>query len=146
MTIDYQPTDLSELTGRFDLLVGHVRSFLETDSFPSVKAHLIKYINKSSSLESEVISLRSEISNLKAMVNSEYKKNRKTSLSNATRFDGIQKWQADILVDGESSVVDASMVFELLESKYAALNEYKWLLKSNRDSATKFYGFLSGDE
>jgi hypothetical protein len=142
----FQMSDLAELKHRFDELIGKIKSFFDSTEYPSVKAHMIKYVNLTSTLESEAISLRSEVSITKAIAESDYKRSKKVAYSNATAFDTIQRWQSDILIDGESTVIDTKRVCDCLESMYSTLDEYKWLIKHNRELAANYYKYLSGDE
>lgn len=142
----FQVSDLKELKDRYDELMSKVKAFIETTDYPSIKAHMIQYVNSCSVLESELITLKSEVSLTKVMANVDYKVNLKSAYNNSIRFDQIQKWQSDIVVHGESSVVDSKKVFDLLESMYTIMDEYKWLLKSSRELAANYYKFLSGEE
>lgn len=142
----FQSSDLVELKYRFDELISRIKVFFDTTEYPSVKAQVIKYVNLTSKLESEAISLRSEVSITKAVAESDYKKSKKTAYTNATQFDAIQRWQSDILIDGESMVIDTKRICDCLESMYSTLDEYKWLIKHNRELAANYYKFLSGDE
>lgn len=142
----FQIIDLTELKSRYDELILRIRSFLDTNKYPSVKSHMIQYVTNCSKIESDIISLKSEIALTRNLSEVDYKRNLKSSYSSANRFDPIQKWQSDIVVHGESSVVDAKKVTDCLESMYTALDEYKWLMKSNRELAAQYYKFLSGDE
>ena len=137
--------DLSELDTRFNVIQERIKSFFNTRSFPSVKAQMIKYMNDLSILECDVVSLWSEISITKSCVDADYKKNLRQAYNNASQFDEIPKWRADIVVYGESSVVDAKKIVEILESKCATLDQYKWTFKNHRESANQYYQFLSGE-
>ena len=142
----FQVSDLKELKHRYDELMSRVKAFIETTDYPSIKARMIQYVNNCSILESELITLKSEVSLTKVMANVDYKVNLKSAYNASIGFDQIQKWQSDIVVHGESSVVDSKKVFDLLESMYTIMDEYKWLLKSSRELAANYYKFLSGDE
>jgi len=137
--------DLSELTNKFNVIQERIKSFIGTRSFPSVKAQMIRYMNDLSILECDVVSLWSEISITKVYVDADYKKNVKQAYNNASQFDEIPKWRADITVYCESSVVDAKKIVEILESNCTALDKYNWLFKSHRESANHYYQFLSGE-
>lgn len=142
----FQNPEYVELQNRYEGLVRQVKSFLQTTSFPSVKAHMLMYVSDCTSLEVEVISLKSEILMTMAFVMADYKLNLKTAYSNNSRFEGLQRWQSDIVVYGESSVVDSKKVYDMMESMANSLEEYKWLLKSNRELSIQAFKFRSGDE
>lgn len=142
----FHTLDLTEVKHRYDELLLKVQSFLQSNKYPSVKSHMIQYVTNCSNLESDLISLKSEIAITRNIADVDYKSNLKSAYSSANRFDPIQKWQSDIVVHGEASVIDSKKVVDCLESMYTALDEYKWLLKSSRELAAQYYRFLSGDE
>lgn len=142
----FENPEYVELQNRYEALIRKVKTFLQTTSFPSVKAHILMYIGDCTSLEAEVIDLKSEILMTMAYVMADYKLHLKSAYSNNSRFDGLQRWQSDIVVYGESSVVDLKKVYDLMESMANSLEEYKWLLKSNRELSIQAFKFRSGDE
>ena len=143
MTENSYILDITGIMSRYDSLVQSLRLFLESENFPSVEAHLVRYINECSKFESQIISLKSEIMITKSSYKHIYQVNLREAYDRTSRFDPVQKWQSDILVYGEGSVIDAKKAVDILESLEKTLDEYKWLVKSQRESAKECYKFLS---
>jgi hypothetical protein len=138
--------DLVDIKERFEGLKVSILKFVNEFRLPSVEGELIDFIQRCDKIEASIISMKTELGLNHALVAKDYSNEFREvyKRESDSRMSSFPKWEVDIIVEKESTLVDLSLSLQELKVMIGAMDDFKWLLKSRRDTATQSYEFLSG--
>jgi hypothetical protein len=139
-------SDLNSLKERFEGLKEAIMVFIDQYRLPSVQTELISFLQRCDKFEAKIIAMKTEMGMTHAEVNrdhsNEYLEVYRREVEN--RLNSVSKWEIEIIVDKDSALADLQMSLGELKAMIGAMDDFKWLLKARRDSASQHFEFLSG--
>jgi hypothetical protein len=138
--------DLRETKTQFDDLKTSILKFVNEFRLPSVEGELIDFVQRCDKIEASIISMKTELGLNHALAAKEYSNEFREVYKREAdnRMSSFPKWEVDIVVEKDSTLTDINLTLQELKVMITAMDDFKWLLKSRRDTATQSYEFLSG--